>query len=186
MHPVLTKSVRVALAVAMVVCSVSTTRATVLVPADLGELTHDAHAIARGRVVAVDAQWTAGRRTIETLVTLETERYLKGGLGQTVRFRVPGGTVGRFNNVIVGAPRFEVGQRVIVFLGARGPTVPYVLGLNQGVFRLVAQNDGATTVLPPPVLAGVSGSIVRGSAARTPSTLTAFEAEVSTLVEGAR
>lgn len=174
------------LAVVMIVCAVSTTRATVLVPADLGELAHGAHAIARGRVVGVDAQWTAGRRTIETIVTLETERYLKGGLGATVRFRVPGGVVGRFNNVVVGAPRFEMGQRIIVFLGARGPTVPYVLGLNQGVFRLVAQADGATVVLPPPILPGVSGPVVRGTAARTPSTLAAFEAEVSTLVEGAR
>src|SRR5262245_60719845 len=45
--------------------------ATVIVPADLGELSHDARAIARGRVVAVDGRWTDDRRTIETIVTLE-------------------------------------------------------------------------------------------------------------------
>src|SRR5205809_366492 len=37
-------------------------RATVLVPGDLGELAREARAIARGRIVAVDAQWTDGPR----------------------------------------------------------------------------------------------------------------------------
>ena len=62
-------------------------RATVLIPADLGELSRDALAIARGRVVALDAQWTEDRGTIETIVTLEVESYLKGSLGSTLRFR---------------------------------------------------------------------------------------------------
>lgn len=60
-------------------------RATVLIPADLGELSRDAMAIARGRVAALDAQWTEDRGTIETIVTLEVESYLKGSLGSTLR-----------------------------------------------------------------------------------------------------
>jgi len=50
----------------------------------------------RGHVVALDAQWTDERRTIETIVTLEPERYLKGQLGELVQFRVPGGVMGRY------------------------------------------------------------------------------------------
>ena len=61
--------------------------ATVLVPADLGELSHDAIAIARGRVAAVDGQWTEDHRTIETIVSLQVDEYLKGSLGAVVRFR---------------------------------------------------------------------------------------------------
>src|SRR6202048_72524 len=110
--------------------------ATVLIPADLGELSRDAVAIARGRVAALDARWTEDRGTIETIVTLEVESYLKGSLGSTLRFRVPGGELGRFRSVVVGAPAFAVDQRVVVFLGARGPSVPHVLGMSQGVFRL--------------------------------------------------
>src|SRR3989454_3262808 len=68
--------------------------------------------IARGRVVAVDAQWTPDRRTIETLVTLEVESYLKGALGGTVQFRVPGGTLGRFRSIVVGAPERSEERRV--------------------------------------------------------------------------
>jgi hypothetical protein len=158
--------------------------ATVLMPTDLGELSRDARAIARGRVVAVAAQWTDGRRTIETMVTLETETYLKGQLGATVQFRVPGGLLGRYRNIVVGAPQFAVGQRVIVFLGARGPTVPYVLGLSQGVFRLAQTAGGEWMVTPPAILPTVQGPIVRGSlrAAR----LADFEREVRALAEAAQ
>src|SRR4249920_2852476 len=111
-------------------------RATVLIPADLGELSRDAMAIARGRVAALDTQWTEDHGTIETIVTLDVESYLKGRLGATLRFRVPGGELGRFRSVVIGAPSFAVDQHVVVFLGAHGPSVPHVLGLNQGVFRL--------------------------------------------------
>ena len=67
--------------------------------------------------------------------------YLKGALGPTLRFRVPGGELGRFRSIVVGAPEFAVDERVVVFLGARGPSVPYVLGLSQGVFRVVRAAD---------------------------------------------
>ena len=163
-----------------------TVRGTVIVPADLAELSRDARAIVRGHVVAVDAQWTEARRTIETVVTLEPERYLKGQLGGLVQFRVPGGTMGRYRNIVVGAPQFTVGQRVIVFLGASGPRVPFVLGLSQGVYRVATSADGAAMVAPPPVMPGVQGPIVRGSAARRPAPLADFERGVRLLVEAGR
>src|SRR5947207_6601517 len=78
--------------------------ATTIIPADLGELSRDARAIVRGRVAAVDPQWTEDHGTIETMVTLDVESYLKGDLGPTLRFRVPGGELGRFRSIVVGAP----------------------------------------------------------------------------------
>lgn len=161
-------------------------RATVLIPTDLGDLSQRARAIARGEVIDVRAQWTDDRRTIETLVTLATERYLKGDLGPTVTFRVPGGTLGRFRNIVVGAPEFEVGQQVIVFLGASGPRVPYVLGLGQGVYRVGVGLDGAVLVTPPAVLASSPGPVVRGAGTRRPAPLVEFERQVRTLAGGAR
>jgi hypothetical protein len=158
-------------------------RTTVVVPADLGELAREARAIVRGTVVAVDAQWTDRRRTIETIVTLDTEAYLKGNLGATVQFHVPGGSLGRFRNIVIGAPHFAVGQRVIVFLGARGPTLPYVLGLSQGVFRLVQNGSGAWAVSPP-MSQDLAGPAVRGSASLIPAPLAEFEARVRALAAG--
>jgi hypothetical protein len=156
-------------------------RATVVLPADLSELSHDAVAIARGRIVAVDPQWKDGRRGIETLVTLETETYLKGSLGAVVQFRVPGGSLGRFRSIVVGAPQFTIGQRVILFLGSRGPTVPYVLGLSQGVFRLAQSAQGDWVVTPPPIVPAADGPIVRGTLGVRPSLLADFERQVRTL-----
>jgi hypothetical protein len=176
---------RALLTVVCLVCLSALARATVVLPTDLNELSHQAVAIARGCVTAVDAQWTDGRRSIESIVTLETETYLKGGLGESVQFRVPGGSMGRFRSVVVGAPVFTVGQRVIVFLGSQGPTVPYVLGLSQGVFRLEQASNGAWLVTPPAMLPAPDGPIVRGNLSRRPAALDDFERQVRALV-GAR
>jgi hypothetical protein len=163
-------------------------QATVLVGADLGELSREAIAIARGRVVAVDARWGEGRRTIETIVTLDVERYLKGSLGATVEFRVPGGVLGRFQNVVVGAPEFAIDERVVVFLGAHGPSVPYVLGLSQGVFRIARAADASDRVTSPVFFpaAAPAARIVRGDPARRSVALADFEQRVSGLIGGAR
>ena len=162
-------------------------RATVVVPADIGELSRDARAIVRGRVMALDPRWTEDRRTIETVVTLEVESYLKGALGQTLQFRVPGGELGRWRSITVGAPEFAVDDRVVVFLGATGPSIPYVLGLNQGVFRMTRIANG-WLVTPPPALPSAAGSvrIVRGDAARRPLPLADFEQRVRTLAAAPR
>ena len=80
------------------------TGATTLVAADLGDLAREAQTIARGQVVALDANWTADHRAIETLVTLQVDEYLKGALGSALQFRAPGGRLGRFQSVMVGAP----------------------------------------------------------------------------------
>ena len=162
-------------------------RATVVVPADLGELSRDARAIVRGRVMALDARWTDDRRAIETIVTLEVEGYLKGALGQTLQFRVPGGELGRFRSITVGAPAFSIDEHIVVFLGATGPSIPHVLGLNQGVFRIVRAADGWVVTTPPalPSAAG-PGRIVRGDVSRRPLPLPDFEQQVRLLTTGPR
>ena len=163
-------------------------RATLIVPADLGELSRDARAIVRGRVAALDAQWTEDRGTIETIVTLEVERYIKGAFGPTLRFRVPGGDLGRFRSIVVGAPEFAVDERVVVFLGARGPSVPYVLGLSQGVFRVVRAGDNSGWFVKSPAMLPAAGAvpIVRGDLSRSALPLDDFEQRVGALAGGAK
>jgi len=180
---------RILVAASLLLALAGTARATVVVPADLGELSHDAIAIVRGRVARVDAQFTEDRGTIETLVTLEVESYLKGALGQTIRFKVPGGELGRFRSIVVGTPEFIVDQHVVVFLGARGPSVPYIVGFNQGVFRVVRAADNSGWLVTPPAnlpAVGASVRIVRGDPARRPLPLADFEQKVRTLAGGAR
>jgi len=159
----------------------------VLLPADLGLLAAEASTVVRGRVAAVQPRWSDDRRSIERLVTLEVEAYLKGTLGPSVTFRAPGGEIGRYRSVLVGAPDFSVDERVIVFLAHRGPSIPHVLGLSQGVYR-IGNADGTAVVTPPPLLleAQAAGPVVRGDARRRPLPLDAFEGQVRTLVESKR
>jgi hypothetical protein len=172
----------------MLVAMAASGRATTIVPADLGELSRDAVAIVHGRVADVRSQWTEDRGTVETIVTLEVEDYLKGSFGAVVRFRVPGGELGRYRTIVVGAPDFAVDQHVVVFLGAHGPTVPHIVGFNQGVFRVTrAADDSGWVVSPPPSAAGATAvRVVRGDPGRRPVPLADFEQQVRTLAGAAR
>ena len=55
-----------------------TLSAMTYVSVDFPTLVGQAHAIAVGRVVAVEPRWREGRRGIETALTLEVVQYLKG------------------------------------------------------------------------------------------------------------
>ncbi len=180
---------RILCACTMAVClGTVSMHATVLVPVELGELSRDAIAIARGRIAAVEGQWTPDHRSIDTVVSLDVDEYLKGSLGSVVRFRVPGGLLGRYRSVFVGAPEFAVDQQVVVFLGAHGPSVPYILGLSQGVFRVVPGAGGSGWMVTPPAMAPVVATtrVVRGDIARHPTALADFERQVRALAGGAK
>jgi hypothetical protein len=169
---------------AALVLSASAT-ATVLIPADLSELTTDATAIVHGRVVDVRAEWLEGRRAIDTYVTVAVATYLKGDLGASVTLRVPGGRMGAYRSFIVGAPIFTVGDEVVLFLGSQGPSVPHVLGLSQGVYRVRTDREsGRRTVIPPALLSpGVEPvRLVRGDPNRPAPTLERFAADIRALL----
>ena len=162
--------------------------ATVFIPADFTELVIESRAIVHGRVVDVRAQTTGDRRSIETLVTLTTVEHLKGNLGSTVTFKVPGGQIGRYRRVLVGAPVFARDDEVIVFLNARGPSIPYLYGLSQGVFRIARGADGREVVTPPAVMARGIGAerVVRGDPARRPLPVDEFARKVRDVLERVR
>jgi hypothetical protein len=178
--------VRVAAAFVML-CAVivaGPAQALVVLPADLDELARSARAIVYGRVTSVRVELAGDRRHVDTLVSLEASSYLKGDFGPQVTFRVPGGAIGRYRSVIVGAPTFAPGDEVVLFLGARGPSVPYVLGLSQGVFRVARdERTGDRRVMPSPFVgAGPEPQRVsRGDPARRPVPLPEFVALVRNL-----
>jgi hypothetical protein len=179
------KSVRVgAILIAGVVAGVGA-RAAVILPADLATLVSGARAVVHGRVVAVEPRWVEGRRRIESLVTLRVEEYLKGNLGDEVTFKVPGGQMGPYRSFMVGAPTFVEGDEVVVFLNAQGPTIPWISGLNQGVFRVAENTTGVKMVLPGISLAaGDEGrQRVRGDPARQRMALSAFVQRVKDLAQ---
>jgi hypothetical protein len=157
------------------------TGATVFVPTEWSEFVRAAGVIAHGRIAAVRPQVSADRRRIETIVTLQVATYLKGDWGATVTFRVPGGQVGRYRSIVLGAPVFEPGEEVVLLLGARGPSVPYVLGLSQGVFRITSEpGTGARHVTPVPVAGEGEAwtAVARGASPRGPLSLDDFAVQV--------
>ncbi len=158
-------------------------RATVLLPAEFREVVAGSQIIVYGRVAEVRPEWSDDRTRIDTIVTLEAGSYLKGGPGDTVTFRVPGGQIGRYKNVMVGAPEFRQGEEVVLFLSAAGPSIAHVFGLNQGVYRVrVDARTGRRLVVPPVLIAASDApqAIVRGDRARQPLPLDAFAASVRT------
>src|SRR5688572_15298321 len=91
-------------------------RATVIVPIEFRELVATSPVIVHGLVTDVRSAFVDGRRSVETFVTIEAGEYLKGNLGQHVTFKVPGGEIGRYRTVFVGAPEFRTGDEVVLFL----------------------------------------------------------------------
>lgn len=170
--------------------AIATVRATVIVPVDFNELTASAHAIVYARVTDVRAVVTDDRRRVESIVLAEAIGYMKGDLGRSITFRIPGGQVGAYRTIMVGAPTFERGEEVVLFFsqpGARAPSNPVLAGFSQGVFRVrVDERTGGRVVLPAPAVnMGQSVTIRRGS--RAPVPLEAFAAQVKALVaRGAR
>lgn len=161
--------------------------ATVLVPAEFREIVSGSQIIVHGRISEVRPEWIDGRRRIESVITLQAASFYRGTSAQTITFRVPGGQIGRYKSVTVGAPEFNAGDEVVLFLKARGPSVPQVFGLNQGVFRVdVDQRTGRRTVTQPILMAkGVMAQrVVRGARDRQPLPLDQFATQIRSVLEG--
>jgi hypothetical protein len=162
------------------------TDAISIVPVTFEQLVDEAAAVVYARVTDVRGQWTADRRGIDSVVTLEPLRYFKGDLGENVLMRLPGGEAGGRLHVVPGAPVVREGDLVVLFLTARGPAIPIPVGLTQGIFRVIVDARGAALVTPPPLKESPAGRIIRGAADRRLLSLDAFGATVRQIAGGAR
>ena len=166
--------------VALIVVAAISADATTIVPAEFSDMVSGSHAIVHGTVVDVESRTTGDRRAIETVVTLAIADALKGPAATHVVFRVPGGTVGRYRRVMVGAPVFADGDEVVLFLRGRAPAMPMPFGLSQGVYRV---NRTSSRTLVTSVMPSQPGRVVRGDRGRRPQTLEAFARDVRAAME---
>jgi hypothetical protein len=156
-------------------------RATVLVPAEFRQIVGGSDLIAYGRVVEKTAVRSDDRKRIDTLITFQVGTYLKGSSGETLVIQVPGGELGRYRNVMVGAPNFEVGDEAVLFLTVRPGARPAIFGLSQGVFRVRLDDRTRGRIVVPPALMARGSTpevVVRGSAARQSVPLESFGVQV--------
>jgi hypothetical protein len=167
------------------VCAASAHAITVA-PLSFRQLVDEASVVVYGRVAEVRGQWTDDRQGIDSLVRLDALQVIKGRAGEQITFRTPGGEAGGRIHLLPGAPSFHEGDLVLVFLGAAGAAYPTIVGLTQGVFRVMPHPaNGSLMVVAPPVETArqAPGPIARGDARRRPMTLEAFGAEVRASME---
>lgn len=101
------------------------------------ELVERAGTVVRGEVVSLEGRQTP-QGLIETVVTIEVDEVYVGRAADTIEVVAPGGTAEGVRLDIEGAPRFEVGDDVVVFADGRR-----IVGFGQGAF-VVRDGDRAT------------------------------------------
>ena len=113
----------------------------------LDQMAQRAEAIFIGKVVGTRADFNAQRNRIYTYVTLEVERFLKGGGGEReMTIRMWGGQVGPYTSIVPGTPQFVDGEEVLLFCSGSRARVPMLLGLSLGKFS-IARDDAGERIL---------------------------------------
>lgn len=119
----------------------ATAQATLLIYLSDEDLTTEADAVVRAEVLSVEGYRDAQLHRVFTRVTLGVHEYLKGRGPDEVIVRVAGGVVGDLEYRVLGAPQFEPGEQVVLFLKAR-PDSNAVIGMGQGKLRVTTDDRG--------------------------------------------
>lgn len=84
----------------------------------------------------------------ETAVTFAVEDAIAGGVPAEVTLTFAGGRIGDLEQVVDGMPRVVVGERYVVLAEPDDdpPLVSPVVGFNQGLYRVVADEHGRAVV----------------------------------------
>jgi hypothetical protein len=160
---------------ALLVCVVgafaATAHASTLVPMSDRELTESVAAIVEATVIDVESLYVADRQAVYTYVTVDVERTLKGDVppGMLVLRQLGGATTERAT-VIFGAPEFDEGERVVLFLNADEDGALHVAHLRFGLLRVASDEATGEAVVRRddalPELSAVTGEPVTGRASR--------------------
>lgn len=154
--------------------------ASTFLSAEFREVVSEASTIVRGRVTDVRAlRSPAG--DVESAVTIAVETVLKGEADRFVTMHVPGGVIGRYRTVMVGAPVMRPGEQAVFFLKSAPGNTLRPVGLVQGVYRVTA-SPGSIGMVHAPVVPGVntasSGRVIRGDVRRKALPVAEFESLV--------
>jgi hypothetical protein len=131
--------------------------ATTLARMHFNELAHKSTAVARLRCLGSDTIWEKGE--IWTVTKFEVVERHKGLLPGIVTVRMIGGSAGHIHSRVDGAPEFQPGEDVYLFLWGTPGEGFGVLGWAQGTFRIrrdprngvetVTQDSAETPVFDP-------------------------------------
>lgn len=118
--------------------------ATTVVPPTFDQLVQQAELIFQGTVTDTKSVWEGegAQRHIETYVTFQIADSVKGNAGSSYTIRMLGGTVGDESLVVTDAPKFQVGDREILFVEHNYDQFVPLVGIGHGRFHV--QRDEET------------------------------------------
>lgn len=132
---------------ALFLLHVAAASATTIIYKNLDQLAAESEGIVVGTVAAKTSAYGPDKSTIYTLVTLEGLDAIKGQVkGYDLTLRFEGGRVENDVLRIEGSPRFEIGERVVLFVRGNGRAKIPLVGWTQGVFRVVQDASGKPVV----------------------------------------
>ncbi len=132
--------------------------ATTVIPPTFEQLVQQAELIFQGTVTASRSVWEGegGDRHIESYVTFQIEDNVKGQAGASYTIRMLGGTVGDETMEVTDTPKFEVGDRDILFVEHNNDQFVPLVGISHGRFHV--QRDEQTG---RDVVVNAEGQLVR-------------------------
>ena len=138
------KTNRLLLFVSLASLSTAQLRATTVIPPTFDQLVAQAEVIFQGGVTDVRSEWVGegAQRHIVSYVTFQIEDTLKGTAGATYTMQMLGGTVDGETMEVTDCPKFQVGDRDILFVEHNGSQFVPLVGIMNGRFHL--QRDQAS------------------------------------------
>jgi hypothetical protein len=128
-----------------IVCSTSP---TTVIPPTFDELVAQADIIFQGHVTNVKSEWVGegAQQHIVSYVTFKVEEALKGSLGQLYTIRMLGGTVAGETMSVSDAPKFQIGDKDILFVQNNGSQFIPLVGIMHGRFHVRTNESGQQIV----------------------------------------
>jgi hypothetical protein len=128
--------------------TLSSARATTVIPPTFDELVGQADVIFQGDVTNMKSEWVGegGQRHIVSYVTFKVEEVLKGTPGSSYTIRMLGGTVAGETMGVTDAPKFNRGDKDILFVQNNGSQFIPLVGIMHGRFHVRKNQAGEDVV----------------------------------------
>lgn len=142
------------LLVAVLVAAALPSAASTFLARTTEELVANSSAVVTGRVVSVDSFWNEDHSLVLTEVVFEVERTVVGVAPRFVTVTTAGGTVDDYTVVAHGFPKFQEGERALLFVtpsaaaAGHSPGSFRVTGYQQGHYRVVRNRQGEDVAVP--------------------------------------
>lgn len=132
------RQTRIAVTIVVMMLAVATVAsAGVVQKLDVADLTRMSHAVLVGQVLDTRSEWNSNHEYIQTFTQIRVDDLAKGSrrAGEIITVREIGGSVGDYNQMLIGGATYKAGEKVLVFLQrAKDGT--------SGVFQTVALSEG--------------------------------------------